>query len=75
MICPAASFAELAGRLPFAAGEARFVEEAFRRHWLTLIIGLAVAGIGIVSSAAIALGSTGYIAQLIDLPNTESENQ
>jgi basic amino acid/polyamine antiporter, APA family len=70
MICPAASFAELAGRLPFAAGEARFVEEAFERHWLTLGIGLAVACVGIVSSAAIALGSAGYILQLIDLPHS-----
>jgi basic amino acid/polyamine antiporter, APA family len=70
MICPAASFAELAGRLPFAAGEARFVEEAFERRWLTLGIGLAVACVGIVSSAAIALGSAGYIAQIIDLPQS-----
>lgn len=68
MICPAASFAELAGRLPFAAGEARFVEEAFNRRWLTLLIGLAVACVGIVSSAAIALGSTGYIIQILRLP-------
>jgi basic amino acid/polyamine antiporter, APA family len=69
MLCPAASFAELSGRLPFAAGEARFVDEAFRRNWLTLAIGLAVACVGIVSSAAIALGSTGYIAQLVSLPH------
>jgi basic amino acid/polyamine antiporter, APA family len=68
MICPAASFAELAGRLPFAAGEARFVEEAFDSRWLTTLIGLAVACVGIVSSAAIALGSTGYIVQIIHLP-------
>jgi basic amino acid/polyamine antiporter, APA family len=70
MICPAASFAELAGRLPFAAGEARFVEEAFERRWLTLSIGLAVACVGIVSSAAIALGSAGYIVQLVGLPHS-----
>ena len=48
MICPAASFAELAGRLPFAAGEARFVDEAFRQRWLTLAIGLAVACVGVI---------------------------
>jgi basic amino acid/polyamine antiporter, APA family len=70
MICPAASFAELAGRLPFAAGEARFVEEAFSNRRLTLLIGLAVACVGIVSSAAIALGSTGYIVQIIRAPET-----
>jgi basic amino acid/polyamine antiporter, APA family len=69
MLCPAASFAELAGRLPFAAGEARFVDEAFGLRWLTLTIGLAVACVGVVSSAAIALGATGYITQLVDLPH------
>jgi amino acid transporter len=70
MLCPAASFAELAGRLPFAAGEARFVEAAFGRRWLTATIGIAVASIGVVSAAAIALGSTGYISQLADVPES-----
>ena len=69
MVCPAASFAELTGRLPFAAAEAHFVDEAFHLSWLTLAVGLAVASVGIVSSAAIALGSAGYIAQVINLPH------
>ncbi len=64
MLFPAAAFAELAGRLPFAAGEARFVNEAFGKDWLTLAVGLAVTGVGIVSSAAIGLGSAGYVASL-----------
>ena len=64
MLFPAASFAELAGRLPFAAGEARFVNEAFGKDWLTLIVGLAVTGVGIISSAAIGLGSAGYVVSL-----------
>jgi amino acid transporter len=46
------------------------VEEAFERHWLTLGIGLAVACVGIVSSAAIALGSAGYILQLVGFPHS-----
>jgi amino acid transporter len=70
MLCPAASFAELAGRLPFAAGEARFVEEAFNRRWLTLVIGLAVASVGVVSAAAIALGATAYILEIFELPHS-----
>jgi len=70
MACPAASFAELTGRLPFAAAEAHFVDEAFRVSWLTLAVGLAVATVGVVSSAAIGLGSAGYIAQLVDRPHT-----
>jgi APA family basic amino acid/polyamine antiporter len=69
MVCPAASFAELTGRLPFAAAEAHFVDEAFHLRWLTLAVGLAVASVGVVSSAAIGLGSSGYIAQVVDLPH------
>jgi amino acid transporter len=68
MICPAASFAELTGRMPFAAAEAHFVDEAFHMRWLTLTVGLAVALVGVVSSAAIGLGSAGYITQVVDLP-------
>ena len=64
MVFPVASFAELAGRLPFAAGEARFVDAAFGKDWLTLAVGLAVAGVGLVSSAAIGLGSAGYVLSL-----------
>jgi len=69
MICPAASFAELTGRMPFAAAEAHFVDEAFHMSWLTLTVGLAVALVGVVSSAAIGLGSAGYITQVVDLPH------
>lgn len=69
MVCPAASFAELTGRLPFAAAEAHFVDEAFHLQWLTLAVGLAVALVGVISSAAIGLGSAGYIAQIINLPH------
>ncbi len=68
MLFPAAAFAELAGRLPFAAGEARFVNEAFGRDWLTLAVGLAVTGVGIISSAAIGLGSAGYVISLTGGP-------
>lgn len=64
MLFPAASFAELAGRLPYAAGEARFVDEAFGKDWLTLVVGLAVAGVGLVSAAAIGLGAAGYVLSL-----------
>ncbi len=64
MLFPAASFAELAGRLPFAAGEARFVNEAFGKDWLTLAVGLAVTFVGIISSATIGRGSAGYVVSL-----------
>ena len=42
MAFTAASFAELSGRVPQAAGEAIYVEAGFRLSWLTLVVGLAV---------------------------------
>ncbi len=68
MLFPAASFAELCGRFPVAAGEARYAEAGFRSGTLSLAVGLSVALVGIVSSAAISIGSAGYIGELIDLP-------
>ncbi|MEX3011306.1 APC family permease [Hoeflea sp. TYP-13] len=68
MVFPAACYAELTGRLPYAAAEAHFVEAGFRSKTLFLIVGLAVASVGIVSSAAIAHGAVGYISQITDLP-------
>lgn len=70
MLFPAACYAELTGRLPYAAAEAHFAEAGFGSKHLFLIVGLAVASVGIVSSAAIAHGAVGYIAQIIDLPPT-----
>ncbi len=67
MMFPAAAFAELTGRLPYAAAEAHFVEAGFHSKRLFLIVGLAVAVVGIISSAAIAHGAVGYLSQLIDI--------
>jgi amino acid transporter len=63
-----ASYAELATRYPVSAGEAAYVRAAFRSRLLTTLTGLLTIAIGIVSSAAVALGSAGYIGQFVDLP-------
>lgn len=68
MVFPAACFAELTGRFPFAAAEARFVREGFGSRALFLAVGLGVALIGIVSAAAIAHGAVGYLSRVVDLP-------
>jgi basic amino acid/polyamine antiporter, APA family len=68
MLLPAACFAEFTGRLPFAAAEAHFVRAGFNSSLLFLLVGLGVAAVGIVSSAAIAHGSAGYAAELVALP-------
>ena len=64
----AASFAELSGRVPQAAGEAVYVEKSFGLPWLTIIVGLAVLVEAMIAAAAIAVGSAGYLAELINLP-------
>ncbi|MBO6918189.1 MAG: amino acid permease [Rhizobiaceae bacterium] len=68
MLMPAACFAELTGRMPYAAAEAHFVGTGFKSSKLFLLVGLAVAVVGLVSSAAIAHGAVGYLSQLIDWP-------
>lgn len=64
----AASFAELSGRVPQAAGEAVYVEKSFGLPWLTIIVGLAVLVEAMIAAAAIAVGSAGYVGELVDLP-------
>jgi len=64
----AATFAELASRLPTSAGEAAYVKEGFQSDRLALFVGLMVAAIGIISAAAIARGSAGYIREFLDWP-------
>ena len=68
MALSAASFAELAGRLPVAVGEAAYVREAFQSSRLAAAIGLLVVAIAIVSAAAISVGSAGYLATFLAAP-------
>jgi amino acid transporter len=62
------AFAELSSRYPRSAGEAVYVSEGLPLPGLALIVGLAVASVGILSSAAIANGFVGYARQFVDLP-------
>src|SRR5262244_3465675 len=55
-----ASFAELGGRMPVAAGEAAYVREGFQSERWSAAVGLLVIGIAVVSAAAISVGSAGY---------------
>jgi basic amino acid/polyamine antiporter, APA family len=63
-----ASYAELSTRFPVSAGEAAYVRAAFDSRILSTSTGLLTIVIGVVSSAAVALGSAGYIRQIFDLP-------
>jgi APA family basic amino acid/polyamine antiporter len=64
------SYAELTTRFPVSAGEAAYVRAAFRSRTASTLTGLLTIVIGIVSSAAVALGAAGYIAQFTDLPQS-----
>ena len=64
----AATFAELASRMPVSAGEAAYVKAGFGSENLARLVGLMVIVVGIISAAAIAKGSAGYIRELVTLP-------
>lgn len=61
----ALAYAELATRMPEAAGEVAFVEAGFRRRWLAVLLGLAVVLSGIISAAAVLRGGVGYFVTLV----------
>src|SRR5436190_4283112 len=63
-----ASYAELAVRIPVSAGEAAYARAAFKSSWISRSVGLLTLAIGIVSTSAVALGSAGYIRQLMPAP-------
>jgi len=68
MMITGASFAELGGRLPVAAGEAAYVRAGFRSSSLALAVGLLATAIAVVSAAAISVGSAGYIGVFVAVP-------
>ncbi len=63
-----ASYAELCARYPVAAGEAAYVRAAFHQRWISRLTGLAMIGAGVIATATVAIGASGYIAQFIDAP-------
>jgi amino acid transporter len=64
----ACSFAELAARYPFSAGEARYVAEAFGRPRLAAAVGWGVIATGVVSAATLADAFAGFSRQYVVWP-------
>lgn len=62
--CAALSYAELASRFPVSAGVAVYLHEAFKARRLSTIVGLMLVGAGVVSSATLLKGFSGYFEQL-----------
>lgn len=63
----ALSFAELSARFPKSAGEAEYVSAAFGSRRLSLLVGLLVMLVGIVSAATVANGFAGYARDVLPL--------
>ncbi len=63
------SYRHLARRFPQAAGEAVYVHEAFSSAPLSRLVGLTLVFSGMVSSATIARGFTGYFSIIYPLPD------
>lgn len=68
MAFSAASFAEWSTRLPVSAGSAAYVRAGLGMRRLALATGLLVVLSGLVSSAAITIGGTGYLREFIAVP-------
>lgn len=68
MAFSAASFAELGTRMPVSASEAAYVQEAFKRDWLSLGVGLLVVVTAVISAATISVGSAGYVSVFLPAP-------
>ena len=65
----AISYAELSSRFPKSAGEAVYVQEGLQRRHLSILTGLAVVLVGMISSATIAKGFVGYLHVFISMPD------
>ncbi len=68
MAFSALSYSEIATRYPVSAGEAAYVREGFRSNVLSTITGALVMASGVISSAAIAIGSAGYVREFLSWP-------
>lgn len=62
------SYAELAARFPRSAGEAIYVEEGFGIKSLSIVVGLMIVAVGIISTATLAHGFAGYLNVFFELP-------
>jgi len=62
------AYAELSSRFPKSAGEAVYIQEGMGWRWLSIVAGLMVILVGMVSSATIAKGFVGYLHVFIQVP-------
>lgn len=61
------SYAELSVRIPESAGEAAFARRAFGSDRFSILVGAAIAAVGITSAAAVLQGGVGYLRTFTDI--------
>ncbi|HEY8521129.1 MAG TPA: APC family permease [Gammaproteobacteria bacterium] len=66
--CTAASYVELVGKYPQAAGAALYTQRAFGRPFLTFLVAFAVMASGLTSAGAASRSFAGYFQELAALP-------
>ena len=67
-VLSALAYAEISVRFPVSAGEAEYVQKAFRSRALSRACGVMIALAGIVSAATIIRGFSGYARLIVDIP-------
>jgi amino acid transporter len=63
------TYTELCARFPHSAGSALYVQEGFGIRPLSVLVGWLIVLTGIVSSATLAIGFTGYLGVFVVLPD------
>ena len=61
------SYAELSSQFPVSAGEAAYVQAGLGSKRLSLLVGVMVATVGVVSASAITVGAAAYLQDLLKL--------
>lgn len=61
-------YAELASRRPHAGGPSDYIDVAFGRRWMSILIGWMIVATGVVSAATITNGFAGYLGHFFDVP-------
>ncbi len=65
----AASYAELVTKYPKAGGAAVFAERAFKRPWISFLVGFSMLAAGVTSAAGLSIAFAGdYLKPFLDVP-------
>jgi amino acid transporter len=62
------SYMELAGRYPVSASVSVYLHKAFKKRWLSMLVGLAMVAGGVASAAALSQGFAGYLGRFVSIP-------